>query len=208
MICKHFLIVPFMNNSSKMAPNRTIINFLDTKAKCRHCGRCLSEFIAHVGIFDPAFWTVAHVTFSLVQLSPLPLTRCQQCSIYRQFVAGRGWGLLSPVGANILQEFNTLYLTRFRTYKIARPPITKTWRGGGLRQVTTCRKVSLQVNFFRWRHFALVSVKLISVLAPNSSPSLFLLKRKTMTTLQRKTMTTFHMYCRSILFVYTGSGGR
>jgi hypothetical protein len=28
---------------------------------------------------------------------------------------------LSPVGDHILQEFNTLYPTRFRTYKIARP---------------------------------------------------------------------------------------
>jgi hypothetical protein len=32
---------------------------------------------------------------------------------------------LSPVGDPILQEFNTLYLTRFRTYKISRPPQTK-----------------------------------------------------------------------------------
>jgi hypothetical protein len=50
-----------------------------------------------------------------------------------------------PVGDHILhiqQEFNTLYLTRFRTYKIARPPKTKTSRrGGGFRQITTGRKV-------------------------------------------------------------------
>jgi hypothetical protein len=31
----------------------------------------------------------------------------------------------------------------------------------GLRQINTCRKVPLQVNFFRW-HFALVSIQLIS----------------------------------------------
>ena len=30
--------------------------------------------------------------------------------------------MLSPVGDHILQEFNTLYLTRFRTYNISRPP--------------------------------------------------------------------------------------
>jgi hypothetical protein len=39
---------------------------------------------------------------------------------------GGGGGLLSPVGDHILQEFNTLYLTRFKTYKIARPSQTKT----------------------------------------------------------------------------------
>ncbi len=32
--------------------------------------------------------------------------------------------MLSPVGDHILQEFNTLYLTTFKTYKIARPPQT------------------------------------------------------------------------------------
>ena len=35
-------------------------------------------------------------------------------------------------------------------------------RGGGLRKINTCRKVPLQVNFFRWRHFALLSVSLRS----------------------------------------------
>ncbi len=36
-----------------------------------------------------------------------------------------------------LQEFYTLYLTRFQTYKIALPPQTKPMRGGGLRQINT-----------------------------------------------------------------------
>jgi hypothetical protein len=35
---------------------------------------------------------------------------------------GGGGGVLSFVGDHILQEFNTLYLTRYRTYKIALPP--------------------------------------------------------------------------------------
>jgi hypothetical protein len=38
-------------------------------------------------------------------------------------------------------------------------------RGGygvlGLRQINTCRKVPLQVNFVRWRHIALLSISLI-----------------------------------------------
>jgi hypothetical protein len=37
------------------------------------------------------------------------------------------------VGDYILQVFNTLYLTRFRTYKMAIIPKTKTLGGGGLR---------------------------------------------------------------------------
>ncbi len=51
---------------------------------------------------------------------------------------------------HILQEFNTLYLTRFRTYKITIHPKLKPRRGGGLKQITiitTCRKVPLQVKF-------------------------------------------------------------
>ncbi len=40
-----------------------------------------------------------------------------------------GWegvgGVLSPVGDHILQEFDTLYLTRVRTYKIPRPSQNK-----------------------------------------------------------------------------------
>jgi hypothetical protein len=54
--------------------------------------------------------------------------------------------MLSLVGDHILREFDTPYLTRFRTYKIARPPQTKPRRGGGLRRYI-CREVPLQVNF-------------------------------------------------------------
>ncbi len=35
-------------------------------------------------------------------------------------------------------------------------------REGGLRHINTCRKVCLQVNFFRWRHLAMVSISLTS----------------------------------------------
>jgi|LakMenE01Jun11ns_1017448.scaffolds.fasta_scaffold9084511_1 hypothetical protein len=38
---------------------------------------------------------------------------------------GGGWGLLSCVVDHTLQEFYTLFLTRFRTYKIASPHQTK-----------------------------------------------------------------------------------
>jgi hypothetical protein len=58
---------------------------------------------------------------------PFPVSKY---SIYRQCVAGRERGVLSHVGDHILQDFNTLYLTRFRTYKIARPPQKKPTKGG------------------------------------------------------------------------------
>jgi hypothetical protein len=39
---------------------------------------------------------------------------------------------LSCVVDHILQEFNTLFLTRFRTYKIATPPQTKITSNDGI----------------------------------------------------------------------------
>ncbi len=61
-----------------------------------------------VGIFDPA-----------CELLP-PWMK----ELYRQCMAvGRG-GVLSCVVDHILQEFNTQFLIRFRTYKTATPPQT------------------------------------------------------------------------------------
>jgi hypothetical protein len=60
-------------------------------------------------------------TFS--RTSPLPKVNVQY--IQTVFVCGGGGGdelCCRPY----LQEFNTLFLTRFRTYKIATPPQTKT----------------------------------------------------------------------------------
>ncbi len=48
-------------------------------------------------------------------------------SIYRHCVAvGGRWGVWSCVVDHILYDFNTLFLTRFTTYKIAAPLQTKT----------------------------------------------------------------------------------
>jgi hypothetical protein len=69
------------------ATHHGLINYIDTKAKCRHLnkipvkglrGRCLSEFIdwrysQSCWYFRPGSWTVAPLTFSLVKtLLPLP----------------------------------------------------------------------------------------------------------------------------------------
>ncbi len=76
------------------------------------------------------------------------LTQCQSrlCPQVKDFEntdsVRLGWGgVLSCVGDHNLPEFNTLYKTRFRTYKIVTPPKQKRKRGGGLRQINTCRKV-------------------------------------------------------------------
>ncbi len=68
----------------------------------------------HVGIFEPALWTTAPLTFSLAQ----HIQNIQNCK--------------------------------------ATPN-----KKEGLRQINTCRKVPLQVNFLRWRHLALLSISLI-----------------------------------------------
>ncbi len=46
-------------------------------------------------------------------------------SIYKQCVSGGGGGMLNCAVDHILEEFYTLFLTRFRTYKIASRPQTK-----------------------------------------------------------------------------------
>ncbi len=113
-----------------------LMNYIDTKAKCRHkkltCKGTLRQVfirvyrlengsVSHVGIFDPALKTVAPLTFSLVQLFPLPCVN-KYSILYTRIQCVRGGG-----GSGIL----------------------------GLKQINNCRKVPLQVNFFRWRHFAL-----------------------------------------------------
>ncbi len=63
-------------------------------------------------------------TFSLTS-PPLPLPTVNVQHIQTLCGCGGGVGVLSCVVDHILQEFNTLFLTRFRNYKIATPPQTK-----------------------------------------------------------------------------------
>ncbi len=76
-----------------------LINYKDTRTKCRHLKKLTCN--------DPALWTIAPLTFSLVHL-PLHCEYTVPYRIYREWVAGRGRGMLSPVGDHILQEFSTL----------------------------------------------------------------------------------------------------
>jgi hypothetical protein len=71
--------------------------------------------------------TTVYRPSNLPHPSPLPFPKSKY-SIYRQYVAGggEGGGELSCVGNCIMHVVNTLFLTRFRTYKIDTPPQTKT----------------------------------------------------------------------------------
>ncbi len=56
-------------------------------------------------------------------------------------------------------------------------------RGGGpgvpgLRQINTCRKIPLQVNSFKWRHFALPSMSIIFLCSPSPAGCIHLLFSK------------------------------
>ncbi len=120
-----------------------LINYRDTKTKCRHlkkltvkvlCGRCLLEFVdwrysQSCWYFRPSF--VNYCPSNLLSGSlPPPLHPCVKVQCIKTVSGWEGVGagvwVLSPVGEHVLQEFNTLYLTRLRTSKIARPPETIT----------------------------------------------------------------------------------
>ncbi len=57
----------------------------------------------------------------------------------------------------------------------------------GLRQINTCRKVSLKGNFFRWRHLALVSIQLISICSHPFQSQLTLISQGTFTIILKTT---------------------
>ncbi len=66
------------------------------------------------------------VLLPLYLISDLPPPSQTKCTVYTDSVClgGGGEGVNCAV-EHILQEFNTLFLTRFRTYQIASPPQTK-----------------------------------------------------------------------------------
>jgi hypothetical protein len=82
-----------------------LINYKDTKTKCCLYW-CLLDFIdwrlvSHVGIFDPALWTIALLTFSLVHL-PHPSHPSQnQSTVYTDsmWLGGGGgcWVVLEAI---------------------------------------------------------------------------------------------------------------
>ncbi len=152
-VCLH--LVSQVGHCMAMLFERTgLINYKDTKTKCRLYWY-LIEFLdwrysQSYWYFRPSF--VNYWPSNLLSGSPPlpPPSPKSKYSLYTQCLAGRGGGgVLSCVGDNILQEINILFLARLRTYKIALPPQTKTQEGRGPQQINTCRKVTLQVNFFK-----------------------------------------------------------
>ncbi len=119
------------------------ISYKDTNAKCRHLRKLASK------------GTLRQVFFRVYRLSPPPSSLFQS-NIYTYNLwlgAGGGcWVLLETIYEQ--QEFNALYLTRFRTYKITRPPQTKIQEGRG----PQTDKHQPKSQIFRRRHFALVSI--------------------------------------------------
>ncbi len=124
-------------------------------------GRCLSEFIDWTQFqsfqyFRPSF--VNCCTFNLLSgsTSPFPPLPCVNRYIVHKYTMCKGRGVRGSVGDHILQEFNTLYLTRFRTYKIATKPQTKTQEGWGPQTEKYMPQSPFTGQFFQMTTFCFV----------------------------------------------------
>jgi hypothetical protein len=162
--------------------HRRKIRLIEVNAKCRHLKNWpakdfaagvtrvyrleISNFCStfrHVGIFNPAFWSV-HVLSPVAPLPPLwfnPPPPCANKYLYNVYAytvckGGGGMGFCwRPYSARVARVLHSEHT------KLVDHPKQKPRRGGGLRQINTCSKIPLQVHFFRWRHFALPSMSLI-----------------------------------------------
>jgi len=119
------------------------------------------DTVSHVGIFDPALWIIAPF-FNLLSAAPPPpgppLPSQSQSTVYTDVWLAMGgyWVVLETIFCKSLTLWPDSQPTNLLDH-----PKQKSRSGGDLRQINTCHKVLLQVNFFRWRHFALLSISLI-----------------------------------------------
>ncbi len=139
-----------------------LIKNIDTKAKCRNLKQLTCKgiwrqvFIRVYRLELQSYWyfrpsTGAPLIFYLVQLStpsPFPVTKYSICRWL-------GWGGGCWV---LLETIFCMFWPDSEPTKLLDHPKQKPRRGGGLRQINTCRKVPLQINLLRWQHFALVSI--------------------------------------------------
>jgi hypothetical protein len=72
--------------------------------------------VSHIGIFDPSCELLPFYLLSDLPQPPL-LPKVNAQYLYADSVWLWGGGVSCCVVDHILQEFNTLFLTRFRTYK-------------------------------------------------------------------------------------------
>ncbi len=144
----HILIKNKAENAFDMfeSTERRKIRLKEDNGKLRHlkkltCKETLRQMFVRVidwsysqscWIFRPSFVNCCPSNLFSGSTSPLPPFLCQS-TVYTDSVwlGGGAWGVLSPVGNHIRQEFNTLHLTRFRIYYIPRSPKTKTQEGEG-----------------------------------------------------------------------------
>ncbi len=110
--------------------------------------------IRHVGIFDLALGTAVPFNLLSVSLSPFPLSTY---SLYRQCVAGTGWGCWVLLETIFCRSLTLCIWPDSEPKKLLFHSKQKPRRGGGLREINACRKVLLKVNIFR-----LVSILLFS----------------------------------------------
>jgi hypothetical protein len=154
--------VPSSSVSSYCHP-WTFNNYKDTKTKCRHqknwhvmglCGRCLLEFIhwrcsQSCRYFRSSFVNYCPSKFSLIHLPPFRPSLCQVQYVHCTDSVWLGVGVLSPAGDIILYRRLTLCIwPDSESTKLLDHPKQNPRRGRGPRQIITCRKVPLQVNFF------------------------------------------------------------
>ncbi len=126
-------------------------------------------------VFGPRF--VNYCASNLLSGSPPPSPSQSQSTVYTDSVwLWGGWGVLSPVGDHILQKFKTLYLIWFGTDKIAFPPQTKPRRRGP-QSDKHLPQSPFTCQFFRLRHFALLSISLIFLRFYCSEAQKWLIKR-------------------------------
>ncbi len=146
-VCTHEIRRYIKSASPHIMPTTYgLINYIDTKAKCRH-----PKILNYIGTLRQ----VCIKVYSLDIKSVMLVFSTQLCKLLP--LSPSLWFNSSPPPPPF-PVWISIQWVRGEGYGVL-----------GLRQINTCRKVRLQVNFIRWRHFALPSMSLIYI--PTSFPS-------------------------------------